>query len=470
MNTAPILDFELFKQEKLWEHFSQMVHSALDKALAGLKDYFLSESKMTLKEMSDLFQDKKQEIASSMLQEFIQGKYASLLEQTHADCSQCGKTIRKQNDSSRIVETLLGAVEICRPYFYCRDCKLGFSPLDQELEFSPRRKQDDLQQIALEFVAEMPFERASELFEKSTGVPFSDHRMHDLVSSFVNETKVEDVIPSAEEIARRIDEATTSEKRRPVLVVTMDGAHAKIRPPGGRKVKRGPGGYKEVKGFRIYMPAQGRIIQIASWHQHTDETEQITEALKLAASRIPQERVRIGLIGDGAHWLWNSMTAAFPKGRQILDYYHCSEYVHKVGELQFADDPNKALHWVEATMARLFSKDGIRHVIAGLKRMQPKDEAAKEQIQKTITYLTNNKGRTGYKGAKIGGYPIGSGGIESANKFICHTRLKRSGAWWLKTNCNNMLKLRCSLVNGTFDNLFQKCATREKAKGLVRNA
>ncbi len=43
MNAAPILDFELFKQEKLWEHYSQMVHSALDKALAGLKDYFLSK-------------------------------------------------------------------------------------------------------------------------------------------------------------------------------------------------------------------------------------------------------------------------------------------------------------------------------------------------------------------------------------------------------------------------------------------
>ncbi len=24
---------------------------------------------------------------------------------------------------------------------------------------------------------------------------------------------------------------------------------------------------------------------------------------------------------------------------------------------------------------------------------------------------------------RLGGYPIGSGGIESANKFICHTRI-----------------------------------------------
>jgi len=131
-----------------------------------------------------------------------------------------------------------------------------------------------------------------------------------------------------------------------------------------------------------------------------------------------------------------------------------------VGELQFADDPDKALHWVEATMTRLHYKGGISHVIGGLKRMHTRDENAKKQIEKTITYLTNNEGPTGYKGVKIGGYPIGSGGIESANKFICHVRLKRSGAWWLKPNCNSMLKLRCSIVNGTFDDLFAKCAAR----------
>lgn len=50
-----------------------------------------------------------------------------------------------------------------------------------------------------------------------------------------------------------------------------------------------------------------------------------------------------------------------------------------------------------------------------------------------------------------GGYPIGSGGIESANKFICHTRLKRSGAWWVKETGNEMLRIRCALYNGTYD-------------------
>ena len=44
--------------------------------------------------------------------------------------------------------------------------------------------------------------------------------------------------------------------------------------------------------------------------------------------------------------------------------------------------------------------------------------------------------------------------LESANKFICHKRMKVSGAWWYKINGNRMLRLRCSMYNGTFDAVF----------------
>ena len=57
-----------------------------------------------------------------------------------------------------------------------------------------------------------------------------------------------------------------------------------------------------------------------------------------------------------------------------------------------------------------------------------------------------------------GGYPLGSGGIESSNKCICHVRLKRSGAWWYEANSNHMLALRCAKYNGTLNQLtFPLC-------------
>jgi hypothetical protein len=53
-----------------------------------------------------------------------------------------------------------------------------------------------------------------------------------------------------------------------------------------------------------------------------------------------------------------------------------------------------------------------------------------------------------------GGYPLGSGGIESSNKFICYVRLKRSGTWWYELHSNQMLALRCAKYNGIFNQVL----------------
>jgi hypothetical protein len=52
------------------------------------------------------------------------------------------------------------------------------------------------------------------------------------------------------------------------------------------------------------------------------------------------------------------------------------------------------------------------------------------------------------------GLSVGQWGIESSNKFMCHVRLKRSGAWWYEVNSHQMLALRCAKYNGTFAQVF----------------
>ena len=138
-----------------------------------------------------------------------------------------------------------------------------------------------------------------------------------------------------------------------------------------------------------------------------------------------------------------------------MDYFHCAEHIHKVAELQYGEKSQKCLEWVESTITRLFYSE-VDNVIWGLQRMTPRDSTAKEEIRKLIGYLQNNRERIHYRGDRIGGYPIGSGGIESANKFICHTRMKRSGAWWVKETGNAMLRIRCAIYNGTYGNVFEK--------------
>jgi len=170
---------------------------------------------------------------------------------------------------------------------------------------------------------------------------------------------------------------------------------------------------------------------------------------------IPEAEVRLCVMADGARWIWQQPGALFPSAVEILDYYHCSEHLHKVAVLQYGTHPERQQEWYEATLARLFWGE-VHGVIWGLQRMKPTDAQAAEEIGTLIRYLQRHQERLDDRFARKGGDPMGSGGIESAHQFICHVRLKRSGAWWYVTNANQMLALRCAKYHGTLDRVFDR--------------
>ena len=47
------------------------------------------------------------------------------------------------------------------------------------------------------------------------------------------------------------------------------------------------------------------------------------------------------------------MQALFPDATQVLDYFHCSEYLHRMASAQYGHTV-QALEWVEATLTRLY--------------------------------------------------------------------------------------------------------------------
>ena len=434
--------------------FRHMIHDEVDKWVDQIIDEVFEDGKQpTVMELSQFFSETKQKFFGACFQALVEQKYSGLLDQQYAPCPQCDKMCKKRRGNLKQMVTMQGPSALKRPWFYCVDCSYGFLPLDKALEISRKKYQFDVQKKSTRTVAEVPFFSGSELFAELTDQPLSDHFMHDTFEKVGAYACLEDVVPSQEEIAARCQGVNES-SWRPVMVVASDGAHVPTRPKAKRNEKRGQGRWQEAKGFRIYLLGKDRIVHVVSWHQIQNE-EQFGEDLSLVASRISQDNLRIGLLGDGADWLWKHMVACFPKGRQILDYYHCAEHIYRVAKLQYGERSQKCLEWVESTIARLYYAE-VDNVIWGLRRMKPRDSLTKEEIRKLIGYLQNNRKRIHYRGDRIGGYPIGSGGIESANKFICHTRMKRSGAWWVKETGNEMLGIRCAIYNGTYDKVFEK--------------
>ena len=434
---------------------------AATSALESTVDAIMKDIKgKDLQALSEALLEKGQTITGAVLSTLLNG----LAEdgQPSAPCPQCGKSCPVHSNAGRQLTTRHGDISFERPYFYCSPCGLGFAPFDEKMKVAPQKKQYDLQAGAAELLTEVPFDVAARLFKRLTGQAITDHTLHELGSRLGETARTEDVLPSKKKVEAIIEEHSTGRGWRPVLVVSADGAHAPTRPETG---KRSAGTWQEAKGFRIYLVGQDRIEQVMSWHQIANE-EEFGQALRFAATLIPQDTVRIALIGDGAKWIWSHLCAAFPDGKEILDYYHCSEHIHKLAELHYPKETERQALWIESTMARLYFGD-VESVIWGLQRMKAPSEPAGDAIEGLIGYLRNNAHRIDYKKTKRGQYPLGSGGIESANKFICHVRIKRSGAWWYKINGNRILSLRCAAYNDTFDQVFARYK-RLQVRGAIK--
>jgi hypothetical protein len=250
----------------------------------------------------------------------------------------------------------------------------------------------------------------------------------------------------------------------------IDGAYVPTRPESARGRRPGQGRHRakravwrgqwrDAKGVRFYLMDGDRIVHVLSWHQVHNEA-QLGEALKQVkeAGLIPEEQVRPCVVCDGAAWIWKHVQALFPQARQVLDYYHCAQYLHRVAKAHYGVSV-QAVEWVEATMTRLYLGK-VSLVLRGLRRMQAQSDEAAKAMTNCWNYLNEHRGRTHYRHLRRGGYPLGSGGIESSNKFICHVRLKRSGAWWYEANSNQMLALRCAKYNGTLAQVFVRYQQR----------
>ena len=71
-------------------------------------------------------------------------------------CPQCDGVLTARELVCRTVETMVGPVQLERPYFYCRPCRLGRYPFDDALGVVAGCKQLDMQKAAAQLVTEVP--------------------------------------------------------------------------------------------------------------------------------------------------------------------------------------------------------------------------------------------------------------------------------------------------------------------------
>lgn len=107
------------------------------------------------------------------------------------------------------------------------------------------------------------------------------------------------------------------------------------------------------------------------------------------AGLIPEDKVLLGIIGDGAPWIWIRCKELFPRAREILYYYHCSEHVHEIANDYYGKGSRQAQEWTEATLTRI-CYENMQDVLTGLQNMEPKTDELGEKIVKLRNSLSDH--------------------------------------------------------------------------------
>lgn len=140
----------------------------------------------------------------------------------------------------------------------------------------------------------------------------------------------------------------------------------------------------------------------------------------------------------------------------LIDYIHAAEYMRKAAvALNPGKGPTAVSEWGDGQLLRLLhgrAKE-VAATLASLAaklRNNPRDLDLGD-VDRAVTYLTNNHQHMRYDKALAHGWPIATGLIEGACRHVIEDRFGLTGARWSPNGAEDILKIRAVVVNGDLD-------------------
>jgi hypothetical protein len=365
-------------------------------------------------------------------------------------CPTCEERIGVQSWRKREVLTVCGEVSFERPWHACRGCGHGFSPVDRSLKLPARaRLSAELREWLVELGARESFTEAAGLLKKLTGLGVSAEtvRQHtERVGAELEEAQA----TAAAEVERTKEPVGPVDSAPGMLVVEVDGVMVRYLD-----------GWHEVKLGLVGGQVDGKLVAPSYLAQRASPDEFGPRLLAEAARRGALDMVgwkgpvtgrglailrRVGVLGDGAVWIWNLAAEHFGDRIEIVDYYHATQHVWTLANAFYGEGVAKAKAWARRQSSRLLTKGpaGLLRALDAIKRCRTE---ANEVVRREQHYFQTNQSRMDYPTFRKQGLPIGSGAIESETRRLVQIRMKLSGARWSEQGAQAVLNVRARLLS-----------------------
>ena len=141
----------------------------------------------------------------------------------------------------------------------------------------------------------------------------------------------------------------------------------------------------------------------------------------------------------------------------VIDYYHASEYIHKLSQALFRD-PRRAQSWAWKMCRWLKTRPRaiyrVLHSAAALRSRRSVPGRSKV-YREAYGYLRDHIKHLDYVSYRRNHLPIGSGVTEAACKTVFSQRLKRSGMAWSVEGGQRIVDLRVIALSGVWSEVHQ---------------
>ncbi len=383
-------------------------------------------------------------------------------EQRKRPCS-CGQTARYIAMRTRRIVTVLGPVDICRPYYWCDACQQGLIPADQEWDIEATDFSPGVRRMIALVGQECSFDAGHRHLEALAGLEVNAKAVERVAEAIGSDIEAHQRESRCQ--AMQLNLPVVGGPPIPVLYIEMDGTGIPVvsAETEGRagKVEGQPPHTREVKLGCVFTQTstdeEGRPVRDPSSTTYTGAIENAEEF----GRRIYTETLRRGwdralkkvVLGDGALWIWALVELLFPGAIQIVDLYHALQHLWTVAALLCPADDGRQRRWIMVQQNRL-EKGQVAKIVATLRTLAVDLPKLSQPLQTEADYFDRNAERMRYPEFRSQGLFVGSGVIEAGCKTV-GARLKRSGMFWTVRGANAILALRCQMLSGEFDDYWE---------------
>jgi len=137
----------------------------------------------------------------------------------------------------------------------------------------------------------------------------------------------------------------------------------------------------------------------------------------------------------------------------IVDLMHVLEYLWKAAYCFHSEGTKESQEWVTERLSALLNGHDPSQIAAGIRRSATRQGLGATQRKPAdacATYLINNRRRIDYCTAIRRGFPIATGVVEGACRYLVKDRMDRTGARWSLDGAEAVLRLRALRTSGDF--------------------